>query len=62
MKICNRRELQQIARSHLSDTHFEDFMKLYKEYTKDPYSFLKNNTTLSSDNPLGFRKKLIIIS
>ena len=26
-------------------------MKLYKDYTKKPYSFLVNDTTLSSDNP-----------
>ena len=31
---------------------FKDFMKLYKEYTKEPYSYLVNNSTLSSDNPL----------
>ena len=31
-------------------------MKLFKEYTKESYSFLVNNTTLSSDNPLRFRK------
>ena len=24
----------------LSDTDFKDFMKLYKEYTKEPYSVL----------------------
>ena len=26
-------------------------MKLYKDYTKKPNSFLVNDTTLSSDNP-----------
>ena len=26
-------------------------MKLYKDYTKKPYSFLVSDTTLSSDNP-----------
>ena len=31
---------------------FKDFMKLYKDYTKEPFSFLVNDTTLSSDNPL----------
>ena len=44
MKIPNKRELQQIASNHLSDI---DFMKLYKDYTKEPYSFLVNNVTLS---------------
>ena len=59
MKIPNRRELRQIASSHLFDIDFKDFMKLYKEYTKEPYSFLVNDTTLSSDNPLRFRKNLL---
>ena len=56
MKIPNKRELQQIVSNHLSDI---DFMKLYKGYTKGSYSFLANNTTLSSDNPLRFRKNLL---
>ena len=55
MKIPNKRELHQIASNHLSDTDFRDFMKFYKEYTKEPYSFLVNDTTLSSDNSLQFR-------
>ena len=58
IKISNKRELQQIASNHLCDIDFKDFMKLYKEYTKEPYSFLVNNTTLSSDNPLRFGKSL----
>ena len=36
-----------MASNHLSGTDFKDFMKLYKEYTKEPYSFLVNDTTLS---------------
>ena len=59
MKIPNKRELQQIASNYLSDIDFKDFMKLYKEYIKAPYLFLVNDTTLSSDNPLGFRKELL---
>ena len=34
-------------------------MKLYKDYSKEPYSVFVNDTTLSSDNPLRFRKKLL---
>ena len=59
MKIPNKRELQQVASNHLSDIDFKDFMKICKEYTKKPYSFLVNDTTLSSDNPLRFRKNLL---
>ena len=59
MKIPNKRELQQIASSHSSDIDFKDFMKLYKGYTKEPYSFLVNDAILSSDNPLRIRKNLL---
>ena len=59
MKIPNKREFQQVASSHSSDVDFKDFRKLYKNYTKEPYSFLVNDTTLSSDNPLRFRKDLL---
>ena len=58
MKIPNKRELQQIASDHLPDIAHKDFMKLYKEYTKEPHSFLVTDLTLSSDNPLKFRKNL----
>ena len=34
-------------------------MELYKDYTKEPVPFLLNDTTLSSDNPLRFRKNLL---
>ena len=59
MKIPNKREFQQIASNHLSDIDFKDFMKLYKNYFKESYSFLVNDTTLSTDNPLRFRKNLL---
>ena len=58
MKIPNIKELQQIGSNHLSDIDFKNFMKIYKDYTKEPYSFLVNNTSLSSDNTLRFRKNL----
>ena len=59
MKIPNKRELQQIALNHSSDIDFKDFMKIYKKYTKEPYSFLVDDTTLPSDDPLRFRKNLL---
>ena len=52
MKIRNKRELRRAVSNHLSEIDFKDFMKLYKEYTKEPYSFLVNGITLSSDDPL----------
>ena len=45
LKIPNKRELQQIALNHLSDIEFKDFIKICKKYTKEPYSFLINDTT-----------------
>ena len=39
MKIPNKRELQQMVSNHFSDTDFKDFMILYKDYAKEPYSF-----------------------
>ena len=40
MKIPNKRELRQIAINLLSDIDFKDFIKIYKEYTDEPYIFL----------------------
>ena len=54
MKILNKRELQQIALNHSSDIDYKDFVNIYKKCTDEPYSFLVNDTTLSSDNPLRF--------
>ena len=59
MKIANTRELQQIASNHSSYIDFKDFVKLYKGYSKEPYSILANDMTLSSDNPLRFREDLL---
>ena len=59
MKIPNKRELQQIALNHSSDIDFKDFMNIYKKCTTEPYSFLVNDTTLPSDDPLRFRKNLL---
>ena len=53
MKVPNKRELQQIATSHSSDIDFNCSNK--------PYSFLVNDTTLASDNPLRFTKSLFNI-
>ena len=54
MKIPNKRELQQIALNHLLDIDFKDFIKIYKKCTAESYSFLVNDTTLPSDDPIRF--------
>ena len=61
MKIPNKRELQQIALNHSSDIKTKDFINIHRECTAKPYSFLVNDTTLASDNPLRFRKNLFNI-
>ena len=58
-KIPNKRELQQVALNHSSDIDFKDFIKIYEKYTAEPYSFLVNDTTLPSDDPVRFRKNLL---
>ena len=60
MKILNKRELQQIALNYWSDINSKDFIKIYKKCTVEPYSFLINDATLVSDNPLRFRKNFLI--
>ena len=58
MKISNKRELQQIALNDSSDIDFKDFLKIYKKCTAEPYSFLVNDATLPSADPLRFRKNI----
>ena len=61
MRIPNKREIQQIALNHSSDIDFKDVIKIYKKCTGKPYSFLVNNTALTSDDPLRFRKNIFNI-
>ena len=49
MKIPNKRDLQQIASNYSSYIDFKHFMKFYKDYSKEPFSFLVNDTILSYD-------------
>ena len=58
MKINNKRELQNIAINHSAYIDYNDFMKIYRECTKEPYSFLTIDTTLPASDPLRFRKNL----
>ena len=59
IKRPNKKELPEIGLNDSSDVGFKDFMKIYKKYTAEPYSFLVNYTNLPSDNPLRFRKNLL---
>ena len=58
MKTNNRKELQNIAINHSADIDYKDFMKIYRECTKEPFNFLTIDTTLPASDPLKFRKNL----
>ena len=42
MKINNKRQLQNIAINHSADVVNKDFVKIYRDCTKEPYSFFDN--------------------
>ena len=50
MKINNRIELKNIAINHSADIDYQDFKKIYRECTKEPYNFLTIDTTLSASH------------
>ena len=56
MKIHNKRELQQIAINLSADIDYKDFLKIYRNCTKESYSFFTIDTTLPADHPMRFRK------
>ena len=58
MKINNKRELQNVAINHSADIDYKDFVKIYRECTKEPYSFLTIDTILPASDLLRFRKNL----
>ena len=59
MKINNKRELQNITINHSADIDYKDFMKIYREYTKELYSFMIIDTILPASDLLRFRKDLL---
>ena len=42
MRINNKKELQNIGINHSADIDCKDFMKIYRECTKEPFSFFGN--------------------
>ena len=59
MKISKKRELENIAKSHSTDIDYKDFVKIYREYRKEPYSFLTIDTTLWASDLVRFSKNLV---
>ena len=54
IKINNKRELENIAINHSKDIDYKYFAKIYREGTKELYSFLTTDTTLPASDPLRF--------
>ena len=50
----NRRELQSIVSNHSADIDYQDFLNIYKECTKEPYSFLTIDTKLPASKKFFF--------
>ena len=48
-KLNNKRELQNIAINHSADIDYKDFVKIYRDCTKEPYNFLTIDTTQPVD-------------
>ena len=54
IKINNKRELENIAINNSKDIDYKYFVKIYREGTKELYSFLTTDTTLPASDPLRF--------
>ena len=48
-KLNNKRELQNIAINHSADIDYKDFVKIYRNCTKERYNFLTIDTTQPVD-------------
>lgn len=59
MKIRNKRQLQNIAINHSVDIDYKEFLKIYRNCTKQPYSFLIIDTILAVNNPMRLRKNFL---
>ena len=64
MKIGNKEELKSIAEENLGHLDFKDFLKIYNYCTKEPYSFMMEDTRptahvtfkiLNFDEPIDLR-------
>ena len=58
MKINNKKELENTAINHSADIDSQDFIKTYRQCTKEPFNFLAKDTTLPASDLLRFRKNL----
>ena len=56
MKINNRKELQNNAINHSADIDYNNFVRIYIECTKEPYSYLTIDTTLPASKVLLYQQ------
>ena len=59
MKIQSKKELQNITQENSGDIDFKDFLKVYKDYTSEPYPCMIIDATVPSRHPMRFRKNMI---
>ena len=55
MKIHSRKDLQNIVFGNSADIEYKNILKIYKNCTNEPYSFLTLDTTLPADNSMKLR-------
>ena len=48
-KLNNKRELQNITINHSTDIDYKNFVKIYRDCTKEPYTFLTIDAALPVD-------------
>ena len=48
-KLNNKRELQNFDINHSADIDYKDFVKIYRDCTKEPCNFLTIDTTQPAD-------------
>ena len=58
LKINNKKKLRNIAHTHSTNIDYQDFIKAYRECTKQAYSLLTIDITTPDSDPLRFRKNL----
>ena len=46
------RELQYIAKNHSADIDYKDLLNIYRNCTRESYSFFTIDTALPADNPM----------
>ena len=59
MKISNRKKLQIVANNYSAYIDYNNFVRIYWEYTRKPYSFLTIDTMLTSKWSSKIQKKFV---